>query len=173
MRWKLSIPTVKSAFMDSQSGEELGAAQASATDEMALLSFSEFQEFVARVGLDKYRPIKAMTPAAAVRAMHQNILGEKNEEQAVVEATRITATGYDATTLAVALPGEGDAELAKWLDCWGRMAFMDMYMYPLWEKEVHDILQPLYKELTSIFLAYTRSISEVPLTPTPTPNPSP
>jgi len=25
---------------------------------------------------------------------------------------------------------------------------------------VHDILQPLYKELTSIFLAYTRSISE-------------
>ena len=143
MRWKLSIPTVKSAFMDSQSGEELGAAQASATDEMALLSFSEFQEFVARVGLDKYRPIKAMTPAAAVRAMHQNILGEKNEEQAVVEATRITATGYDATTLAVALPGEGDAELAKWLDCWGRMAFMDMYMYPLWEKEVRVILLPL------------------------------
>ena len=26
--------------------------------------------------------------------------------------------------------------------------------------QVHDILQPLYKELTSIFLAYTRSISE-------------
>ena len=25
---------------------------------------------------------------------------------------------------------------------------------------MHDILQPLYKELTSIFLAYTRSISE-------------
>ena len=91
----------------------------------------------------------------------------------MVEATRITATGYDAATLAVALPGEGEVELAKWLDCWGRMAFMDMYMYPLWEKEVHDILQPLYKELTSIFLAYTRSISEVPLTPTPTPNPNP
>ena len=78
----------------------------------------------------------------------------------MVEATRITATGYDAATLAVALPGEGEVELSKWLDCWGRMAFMDMYMYPLWEKEVHDILQPLYKELTSIFLAYTRSISE-------------
>ena len=72
---------ISPAFMDSQSGEQLGAAQASATDEMALLSFPEFQELVARVGLDKYRPIKAMTPAAAVRAMHQNILGEKNEEQ--------------------------------------------------------------------------------------------
>ena len=44
MRWKLSIPTVKAAFMDSQSGEQLGAAQASSTDEMALLSFPEFQE---------------------------------------------------------------------------------------------------------------------------------
>ena len=73
-KWRLSIPTVKAAFMDSQSGEQLGAAQASATDEMALLAFPEFQELVARVGLDKYRPIKAMTPAAAVRAMHHNIL---------------------------------------------------------------------------------------------------
>ena len=99
----LYLPT-SPAFMDSQSGEQLGAAQASATDEMALLSFPEFQELVARVGLDKYRPIKAMTPAAAVRAMHQNILGEKNEEQAVVDATRITATGYDAANLAVARP---------------------------------------------------------------------
>ena len=49
MKWKLSIPTVRAAFMDSQSGEQLGAAQASsksggATDEMALLSFPEFQE---------------------------------------------------------------------------------------------------------------------------------
>ena len=161
MKWKLSIPTCKSAFMDSQSGEQLGAGQASATDEMALLSFGEFQEFVARVGLDKYRPIKAMTPAAAVRAMHQNILGEKNEEQAVVEATRISAMRFDAASVAVALPGEGGAELAKWVDCWGRMAFNDMYLFPVWEQEVHDLLQPLYKELTSIFLAYTRSISEV------------
>jgi len=73
----------------------------------------------------------------------------------------------------VALPGEGEVELAKWLDAWGRMAFMDMHMFPLWEKEVHDILQPLYKELTSIFLAYTRSISEAYLAPTPAPTHSP
>ena len=58
----------------------------------------------------------------------------------MVDATRITATGYDAASLAAALPGESAEDLAKWLDCWGRMAFMDMYMYPLWEKEVHDIL---------------------------------
>merc|ERR1719262_1466006 len=37
---------------------------------------------------------------------------------------------------------------------------MDMHLWPLWEKEVHDILQPLFKELQLIFLAYTRSISE-------------
>ena len=45
MKWKLSIPTVKAAFMDSQSGDQLGAAQATVgQDEMALLSFPEFQE---------------------------------------------------------------------------------------------------------------------------------
>ena len=35
-----------------------------------------------------------------------------------------------------------------------------MHLWPTWEKEVHDILQPLFKELQLIFLAYTRSISE-------------
>ena len=37
---------------------------------------------------------------------------------------------------------------------------MDVHLWPLWEKEVHDILHPLFKELQLIFLAYTRSISE-------------
>ena len=40
------------------------------------------------------------------------------------------------------------------------MEIMDVHLWPLWEKEVHDILHPLFKELQLIFLAYTRSISE-------------
>jgi len=160
-KWKLSIPTVKSHFMDSQSGDKLGAAQADATDEGCVLDFGEFQECVARCGLDKYRPIKAMTPAAAVQAMLQNLVGEKTEEEAVVAATYIRAERFDASASAQALPGEGQKDVDKWLDTWGRMALMDIFQFPTWEQEVHDIMQPLFKDLQAIFLAYCRSISEV------------
>ena len=159
--WKLSIPQVKTAFMDSQPADQLGAGQASSTDDAARLDFPEFQEFVTRVGVEKYRPIKAMTPVDAVRAMMQNILGEKGEERAVVDATLIKADRYDANALAAPMPGQSPEELKAWLDVWNKMALMDMYGFPLWEKEVHDILQPLFKDISSIFLAYCRSISEV------------
>merc|ERR1719313_1582493 len=54
---------------------------------------------------------------------------------------------------------KGD-DFKMWMDVWKRMELMDMHLWPLWEKAVHDILQPLFKELQLIFLAYTRSISE-------------
>ena len=38
---------------------------------------------------------------------------------------------------------------------------MDLYHFPLWEGEVHDILQKHFAELSAIFLGYTRSVSEV------------
>ena len=38
-KFKLSIPTVKTAFMDSQNQSQIGAAQASNVDEMAVLDF--------------------------------------------------------------------------------------------------------------------------------------
>ena len=37
---------------------------------------------------------------------------------------------------------------------------MDLHLFPTWEREVHDMLQPLFKELQRIFLAYTRSVSD-------------
>ena len=58
------------------------------------------------------------------------------------------------------LKGESQKDLEKWLACWERMEIMDVHLWPLWEKEVHDIMHPLFKELQLIFLAYTRSISE-------------
>ena len=67
---------------------------------------------------------------------------------------------FNATKLAHPLKGDSQEEFEKWLDCWQRIEIMDMHLWPLWEKEVHDILQPLFKELQLIFLAYTRSISE-------------
>merc|ERR1719454_876778 len=58
------------------------------------------------------------------------------------------------------LKSETQKDLDKWLACWQRMEIMDVHLWPTWEKEVHDIIHPLFKELAMIFLAYTKSISE-------------
>ena len=181
--WSLSVPQIKAAFMDSQQRDQMGAAQASATDDMAVLDFDEFLECVARCGVDKYKAVKEMTPADAIKGLMQNMLGEAEEEEVVVNATYIRAPRWDHVNgcrmaTEIISDGEGgtmmfeDVEPArplstdapgdfeKWLDCWTRIEIMDMHLFPLWEKDVHDILQPLFKELQLIFLAYTRSISE-------------
>ena len=78
----------------------------------------------------------------------------------VIKATKIHAKPFDARRHAHRMADDGDGDLDKWLECWSRIELMDMHLWPLWDKEVHDIIQPLFKELQLIFLAYTRSISE-------------
>ena len=113
-----------------------------------------------------------MTPADGVKALMQNMLGEAEEEEVVVNTAtyinnrmdrdhRRRRGRHDAVEDSRTSPlrrGPGDFE--EWMECWSRIEIMDMHLWPLWEKEVHDILQPLFKELQLIFLAYTRSISE-------------
>ena len=117
-------------------------------------------ECLARLGVDKFRAVKDVAPALAVKGFIQNLLNEKSADGVVIEATYIHAEPYNAAEMAQPLSGESADDLAKWLECWSRVEVMDMHLWPLWDKEVHDILQPLFKELQLIFLAYTRSISE-------------
>ena len=58
------------------------------------------------------------------------------------------------------LDGQKLAVHKKWLACWERIEVMDMHHFPLWEEEAHNILQQHFADLESIFLGYTRSISE-------------
>merc|ERR1740138_260350 len=154
------MPQVRMAFIDSQPSDSLGAAQSSGTDAMAVLDFDEFLETCARLGIDKYRAVKEVAPADAVKGFIQNLLGEKTPDEVVIGATYIHAERYEAEKETKLLKSETQADLTKWLSCWERMEIMDVHLWPLWEKEVHDILHPLFKELSLIFLAYTRSISE-------------
>jgi hypothetical protein len=85
---------------------------------------------------------------------------EMSPDEVVIEATYIHAERYDAEKETKPLKNESQKDLEKWLACWERMEIMDVHLWPLWEKEVHDILHPLFKELQLIFLGYTRSISE-------------
>ena len=37
--------------------------------------------------------------------------------------------------------------LRSWRACWKKMAFNDLYGYPLWETQLHDVLQAAFPEL--------------------------
>ena len=170
-KWRLSLPQVRMAFIDSQPQEQLGASGSSGIGANEVLDFEEFLECMARCGIDKYRAVKEVSPADAVKGFIQNLLPkdgadeksfipEASPDEVVIRATYIHAERYKAAEETKPLKGESTQDLEKWLACWERMEIMDVHLWPLWEKEVHDIIHPLFKELQMIFLAYTRSISE-------------
>jgi len=159
-KWRFSMAQAKMAFMDSQNADQFEAAAAKSDDEATTLDFDEFLECLARCGLDKYRAVKEVSPAAAVRGFIDNLLLEKSTDEVVVQATYIHCNRFDAEANASPIEGETEEEMAQWLECWAKMEVMDIYLWPTWEEEVHNILHPIFKDLERIFLAYTRSFSD-------------
>ena len=160
-KWRLSNVQVRFAFMDCQSTDQLGAAQSTGDDEMATVDYDEFVETLARLGIDKYRAVKEVAPADAVKGFIQNLLNDATSEEVVARATRVKCARYDYERDTKQLKGESEHEYQKWMKTWGKLEIMDVHLWPMWEKEVHDILHPLFKELQCIFLAYTRSLQDV------------
>jgi hypothetical protein len=102
---------------------------------MATLRFDEFCECIARCGCDKYRAVKEVSPATAVRGFIQNLLHEKSADEVVVQATYIHSKRFDAENEAEKVEGESEDDFKQWLGCWSRMEIMDIYMWPMWEAE--------------------------------------
>ena len=160
-KWRLSVMQIKFAFMDCQSTTELGAAQSTGDDAYATLNVEEFMECCARCGCDMYRAVKEMGPSQAAEGFIKNLLGLATPDEVVTRTTKIQCERYNYQRETKQIKGESEHEYNKWLATWGKMEIMDIHLWPTWEKEVHDILHPLFKELQSIFLAYTRSVYDV------------
>ena len=124
---------------------------------MTTLEFDEFKECIARVALDKYKPIRQMSPAVMITSLCKNLLGEANTEECMNEATLIKAQRYNWRRFSQSMADQPLKDHKRWLDCWKRVEIQDMYHFPLWEKGVHDLLQKHFGELELIFLAYCRS----------------
>ena len=142
---RLSVPQAKAAFVNSQ--KESGGAI-----EDVSLDFEELLECVARCGNDKYRAIEAIKPGEKVAAMIANILGDANEEQVVTAATYITAERFT--------PPTSSPHGADWLATWGMLQLSTLPGFPLWEKDIFDVLTQHLEALRSIFNAYSASSLE-------------
>ena len=122
---------------------------------------SEFTECLARVGCNKYSNLKQLAPAKKVEAFLQNFFGEFTEEEVMRDATYIHAVRYD---LAESRPLEGESakDHEAFLTEFRQLQLEGLYGWPLWEKDVHDLLHVHFKELASVFRAYRRSLGEKP-----------
>ena len=120
---------------------------------MEVLDFEEFLECL-HAG-HRQVPRGAESPAEPSRASSRTCCrrgarkasSEASPDEVVIRATYIHAERYEAEKETKPLKGESQKDLEKWLACWERMEIMDVHLWPLWEKEVHDILHPLFKEL--------------------------
>ena len=123
----------------------------------ATLDEDEFIECICRCGRDKYDEVQPMAMADGIRGFIQNLLGEKGDEAVIRDKTYIKADRYD-WHLSKPLKGQTLAHHRKWLDVWQLIEIADLHYFPLWEKDVHDVLQSRFKDLMSIFSHYSKSI---------------
>jgi len=87
-----------------------------------------------------------------VAAMIANILGDLNEEQVITAATYITAERF--TPAAAPPKGVSPDAHREWLMTWEMLQLAQLPGFPLWEKDVHDVLAGNLESLQSIFKAY-------------------
>ena len=136
------------AFMDSQAATELAVTKPN-------YDISYMLEALGRCGDKKYASIMEMSFSKRIEGMLKNVLNEATELEVLDEATVSVgddmegASAYDEKVKA--------ALQANWLVCWKNMTFKDLYGYPLWETQLHDVLQAAFPELQSIFLSYCGS----------------
>ena len=76
----------------------------------------------------------------------------------MISNTITRAVRFDWTRESSPLEGQLLDQHKAWLEVWQRVEIQDVHSFPLWEKEVHDVLQKRFSDLKSIFLAYCRSI---------------
>ena len=139
----LSEIQARHAFLDTQEPEQLAVGKAN-------YELSCIMEALARCGDKKYASIMEMTFATRITSMLKNVLGQATEMEVITEAVGKPEE---------AGPNEFDekykeAQRRNWLVCWKNMTFKDLYGYPLWETQLHDVLQAAFPELQSIFLYY-------------------
>ena len=134
------------AFLDTQDPEALAVGKPD-------YHIDKVMEALARCGDAKYNSIVQMSFAARVRSMVQNVLGQATEMEVITEAVASEASegaaDFDEKVK--------EAQRKNWLICWKNMTFKDLHGFPLWETQLHDVLQAAFPELQSIFLHYCGS----------------
>ena len=150
----LSWLDCKGAFATCQSGAD--------TD---TIDFEEFLSCLALCGTIKYENVKGiggkggrpgtcpdagaeMPLAAIVDGIYTNFLGEKDSHAVVTEFQQPALPRYDYAS---------SGADSKWINVYTKMDLSHAFGFPLWEKEVFEVLGANYAELKLIFQQYAKT----------------
>ena len=119
------------------------------------LGYDGFVECLCRCGLAKYAEIPTMSLCDKVAGFLDNLARKRTEEQVVTAATaQATPPMFNAVAESVPLVGESEAQFAHWLACWQRLKLSSLFGFPLWLREVHELLHGNFRQLQMIFSHY-------------------
>ena len=131
---------------------------------------------VAQCGDKKLDPIEGLPLAWRVRAVVQALVGELELGAAASEALASSPTIQTSNASAEEIEAAQQAAIKKsWRLCWKMMVFKDLVGYPLWETQLHDVLQVRLLSLPRL-LSFPHAFSLSPTPPlshTPSPSPTP
>ena len=85
-----------------------------------------------------------------------NLLGEVTEEEAMAKATHVAVPRFEPRDV-VPPAGMEAEEHRAWVKMWEQMSLGDLHGFPVWEREVHEMLLRSLGVLRSIFVAYAAS----------------
>ncbi|KAJ1621463.1 hypothetical protein T492DRAFT_1070087, partial [Pavlovales sp. CCMP2436] len=149
----------KRAFVESQRAEEASMGTITGFELSMGLDYEEFLECLGRCGLLKYDQIEQMRPADRVTALILNVLGRMDVPSVITAATLVRApNNFNSQYDSVRLTGESEGDHAKWLSLWRTVesGIADLHGFPLWLKDVHNIL---HESLPGLDAAFTRVAS--------------
>ena len=134
----LSWLDIKGAFVTCQS------------DGDGFMTFEEWCTCLALCGVIKYEnvPDEQMSLVQKVDGLYANYLGEKDCHAVISEVLQPPAPRFD--------PSGSGAEKG-FLSVWQKMDLKHIFYFPVWEKEVFDILAANHSELKLIFQQYAKS----------------
>ena len=82
-----------------------------------------------------------MREPAMIVAFVANLLGEETTEESMNTATLIRHDRYEWRRLSKPLSGQSIRQHKQWLAVWQLLEVTDLHYFPVWEEELHDILQ--------------------------------
>jgi len=143
---QLSAADVERAFVSCQRGD--GGDEGNKT-----IDFEEFLLCLSLCGMSKYEDMASMSTESKVASIVANYLGEKDENAAIGAAMVPTAARFDASQV-MGLPGHSAAEHERWMAAWMQVDLSMVPGFPLWEREVFEVLHNSFTDLLGLFTYY-------------------
>ena len=143
----LSAAQARVCFLEAQTQ----VAPLSLNKPFAMFETPVVLEALCRCGEVKYGGVAAMDSLAkCVGGIVRNVSGRANEVEVLTEAV----VGKDTETSEEVGVRAEEARKSNWARCWKLMVVNDLPGWPLWESQLHDVIEPHFADLHSIFVHY-------------------